>query len=389
MTPSARVSAAIEILDLILAGGASEQVLTRWARSNRYAGSGDRAAIRDHVFDAQRCRRSFAWRGGAETGRGLMIGACRAAGLDPDTTFTGDRFAPAPLTEEERTAAPIEAAPEAVRLDCPDWLWPELSASLGDQTTAVLTALQSRAPVFLRVNLRKTTVPEVVEELAAADIITRPHPLSPTALEVTGNPRRVQASPAYLDGRIELQDAASQAVMQFIPLRNGMKVLDYCAGGGGKSLAMAARADIEITAHDASPARMRDLPERASRAGVEITLAEDKTLLEPAENDLVLCDVPCSGSGAWRRSPEAKWTLTPGRLGELQAVQAQILDDAAALVAPSGLLAYATCSLLASENHTQIAQFLSRHPDWSMAADRRLTPLEGGDGFYIALLTRG
>lgn len=389
MTPSARVSAAIEILDLILAGGASEQILTRWARSNRYAGSGDRAAIRDHVFDALRCRRSCAWRGRAETGRGLMIGACRAAGLDPDTTFTGERFAPAPLTEEERTAAPIEAAPEAVRLDCPDWLWPELSASLGDQTAAVLTALQSRAPVFLRVNLRKTTVPKVVEELAAADIITRPHPLSPAALEVTGNPRRVQASPAYLDGRIELQDAASQAVMQFIPLRNGMKVLDYCAGGGGKSLALAARADIQITAHDASPARMRDLPERASRAGVEITLAEDKTLLEPADHDLVLCDVPCSGSGAWRRSPEAKWTLTPGRLGELRAVQAQILDDAVALVAPSGLLAYATCSLLASENHTQIAQFLSRHPGWSMVADRRLTPLEGGDGFYIALLTRG
>lgn len=389
MTPSARVSAAIEILDLILAGGASEQVLTRWARSNRYAGSGDRAAIRDHVFDALRCRRSFAWRGGAETGRGLMIGKCRAAGLDPDTTFTGERFAPAPLTEEERTAAPIEAAPEAVRLDCPDWLWPELSASLGDQTAAVLTALQSRAPVFLRANLRKTTVPKVVEDLAAADIITRPHPLSPAALEVTGNPRRVQASPAYLDGRIELQDAASQAVMQFIPLRNGMKVLDYCAGGGGKSLALAARADIQITAHDASPARMRDLPERASRAGVEITLAEDKTLLEPADHELVLCDVPCSGSGAWRRSPEAKWTLTPGRLGELQAVQAQILDEAVALVAPSGLLAYATCSLLACENHTQIAQFLSRHPDWSMAADRRLTPLEGGDGFYIALLTRG
>ena len=388
MTPAARISAAIEILDTIQAGAAAEQVLTHWARANRYAGSGDRAAIRDHVFDVLRCRRSYAWIGGAETGRGLMIGALRAAGTDPATLFTGERFAPAPLSEVETNTALLADAPRAVQLDCPDWLLPVLEDGLGSETDPVLAALRHRAPVFLRVNLRKSTVEDAIAVLAASGIAAQPHPLSSTALEVTANPRRVHLSAAYTEGRVEMQDAASQAIMDGLALRNGAKILDYCAGGGGKSLALAAREEVQITAHDANPQRMRDLPDRAARAGAEITLVEDKPDLSPAAYDLVLCDVPCSGSGAWRRSPEAKWQLTEDRLNDLCITQSKILEDAASFVAPGGQLVYTTCSLLPAENRTRIDLFLTAHPDWAVVQERRLTPLDGGDGFYFAVLTR-
>lgn len=215
-----------------------------------------------------------------------------------------------------------------------------------------------------------------------------PHPLSPTALEVLQGARRVAASRSYRDGLIELQDAASQAVADALPLAPGGRVLDYCAGGGGKALAIAARADVEVIASDADPARMRDLPARAARAGAAIRMAAQAELAALGPFDLVLCDAPCSGSGAWRRSPEARWRLTPDRLAALLKTQAAILDRAAALVAPGGVLAYATCSLLAEENAGQVARFLDRTPGWSCRRDRTLTPLDGGDGFYFAHLTR-
>ena len=388
MTPAARVAASVDILDEILTGRPAEQVLTHWARANRYAGSGDRAAIRDHVYDVLRCRRSFGWRGGAETGRGLMIGALRAVGIKPETLFTGEGFAPKILTDDEATQNALDDAPEAVHLDCPDWLLPLFAESLAELTAPVLTTLQTRAPVFLRVNLRKTSLTEAVSELAIAGIVTKPHPLSATALQVTDNPRRVQMSPAYTEGRVEVQDVASQAVMDLVPLRSDLKVLDYCAGGGGKSLALAGREDLQITAYDVNPQRMKDLPNRAERAEVQVVLAEDKSQLIRSGYDLVLCDAPCSGSGAWRRSPEAKWTLTPERLADLTGIQAGILDDAVGFVAPGGVLVYATCSLLTVENRQQIDGFLAHHPDWSLMRDTVLTPLDGGDGFYLALLTR-
>ncbi len=388
MTPAARIAAAIEVLDRTATGPATEQVLTQWARSNRYAGSGDRAAIRDLVFDGLRCRRSYGWLGGAETGRGLMIGGLRSAGVSPEGIFTGEGYAPPVLTDDEALPRSLADAPDAVRLDCPDWLLPVFRESLGANAEPVLIALQSRAPVFLRVNLRKTSVAQAISELADAGIVARSQPLSPTALEVTEHPRRVQTSPAYLDGKIELQDAASQAIMDLVPLRNGLKVLDYCAGGGGKSLALAGRADLIITAHDIAPERMRDLPTRAARADVAIAVVADMSEIDTAGYDLVLCDVPCSGSGAWRRSPDAKWTLTPSRLAELQNVQAAILDAAADHVAPGGILAYATCSVFESENRYQAEAFLLRRPEWTIVQQKSFTPLDGGDGFYIAVLTR-
>jgi 16S rRNA (cytosine967-C5)-methyltransferase len=382
MTPAARIAAAIGVLDQWLAGEPAERALTNWGRANRFAGSGDRAAIRDHVFDAIRCRRSFAARGGAETGRGLMIGALREAGCDPAGVFTGEGHAPAPLSEAERPD-PGPSPDPLVRLDCPDWLALRLEASLGDRFAPVMALLRSRAPVFLRVNAARATVEEAARALAGEGIVSVPHPLSATALEVTENARRVKSSAAFREGLVELQDAASQAVVDLLlPVTRGARVLDYCAGGGGKALALAA-AGARVTAHDAEPRRMADLPERARRAGVRIDVAER---LGRERFDLVLVDAPCSGSGAWRRQPEAKWRTGEARLAALTALQGEVLRAAARHVAPGGTLAYATCSLLEEENGAVVAAFLAENPRFVRMAERRLTPLDGGDGFYVACM---
>ena len=382
MTPGARAAAAIGVLDRVLAGAPAEQALTNWGRASRFAGSGDRAAVRDLVYDALRCKRSFAARGGAMTGRGLVLGGVRSAGADVAAIFTGEGHSPAIVVtaEVERIPAGAEA------LDMPDWLVPKVEASLGGDAAAVCHTLRHRAPVFLRVNLGKTTIAAAIAALAAEAIVVRPHSVAGTALEVTGNARKVQTSNAYLTGLVEVQDASSQAVVEALPLTEGMRVLDLCAGGGGKTLAMAARAKLEIYAHDIAPRRMADLPARAKRAGVMVQLVERPETVAPF--DLVLVDAPCSGSGSWRRDPEGKWALTAARLAELGAVQTQVLTRAAALAGPAGVLAYATCSMLSEENSGQVASFLAAHPGWGLIRSLNLSPLSGGDGFYLALLTR-
>ncbi len=385
MTPAARIAAAIDVLDLILVGGPAEKELTTWARRNRYAGSGDRAAVRDLVFDALRCKRSYGWLGGGETGRALMIGALRAQGQDLAQTFTGTAYAPPALAEGEVPDTQLQDAPNPIRLDMPDWLFPEMDQSLGADCEPVLQALRQRASVFLRVNLAKTTLVTAQAALARDDILTAPHPLSATALEVIANPRRIANSEAYQQGLVELQDAASQAVVDRLP--RAPRCLDYCAGGGGKSLALAAQPNVQVFAHDIDPARMQDIPARAARAGVEVTQIDTQDLTAQGY-DLVFCDAPCSGSGSWRRAPDAKWRLTADRLTDLCLRQSGILDTAKALVAPGGTLAYATCSLLNCENSEKISNFTSKNPEWTSTAEERFTPLDGGDGFYVAVLTR-
>lgn len=380
MTPAARIRTAGELLDAVLAGQAAEQALTRWARGNRYAGSKDRAAIRDLVFDALRRKRSYGALGGALTGRGLMIGALRAAGTPLETVFTGERFTPAPITEEERAA--FRSPTEAEARDLPDWLWPRFTASLGPQAEDEARLLRDRAEVFLRVNRLKSDLETARSVLLADGIVTRAHPLSPTALQVTEGARRVHLSQAYQDGLIELQDAGSQAVVDLLDLQPGQSVLDFCAGGGGKALAVAARTGTEVTAHDIDAGRMRDIPARAARAGARITVAP----VPAGTFDLVLCDAPCSGSGSWRRAPEAKWRLTADRLAELRTLQDTVLDAAVPHVAPGGTLAYATCSLLAEENGERITAFRARHPGWQILRERQFLLQDGGDGFYLALL---
>ncbi|MEQ3626445.1 MAG: RsmB/NOP family class I SAM-dependent RNA methyltransferase [Celeribacter sp.] len=384
MTPAARVSAAISLLDQILKGAPAEKALTVWARSNRYAGSGDRAAIRDQVYSALRRLRSAAWAGGAgeaPTGRALMLGLLRQEGEDLSAIFTDARFAPGPLTDAEQTSP--DAAPPQVALDYPAWLEADLRASLGDDFVPVMTTLRDRAPITLRVNLRKSDPAHAASLLAEEGIVTKPNPRADSALTVIEGARRVANSAAYRDGIVELQDAGSQALAQAVPVAEGARVLDYCAGGGGKTLALAARAAADFTAHDAIPARLRDLPERARRAGVTVQLSD-----APAAKafDVVIADVPCSGSGAWRRQPQAKWDLTAARLAELTELQSDILDASARCVAPGGVLAYMTCALLDVENDDQVREFGARHPDWALISTSTSRPDADGDGFFLALL---
>jgi 16S rRNA (cytosine967-C5)-methyltransferase len=381
MTPAARLSAAIEVLDAILLGQAPEMVLTNWGRANRFAGSGDRAAIRDLVYDALRCRASFAALGGGLTGRGLVLGGVRAAGLEEGVLFSAEGHAPPKVTSLDEGHIP--QGYDAV--DCPPWLGPKLEATLGADFKPTLAALQSRAPVFLRVNLARLTREAAMAGLAAEGIATKPVSWVHTALEVTDNARKVQTSEGYQTGLVELQDASSQAVVAGLYLTPNAKVLDYCAGGGGKALALAARG-AKVWAHDAFPARMADLPARSSRAGQRIMITADPADTKPY--DVVLTDVPCSGSGSWRRDPAGKWALTEARLADLCALQAQIMDDVAPLVRHGGTLAYATCSLLAEENEAQVAAFLGRHAGWIAKTQKRFSPLTGGDGFFLATLTR-
>jgi 16S rRNA (cytosine967-C5)-methyltransferase len=383
MTPAARAAAAIGVLDRWLAGQPAEQALTNWGRASRYAGSGDRNAVRDIVFDAIRCRRSYAHRGGAETGRGLVLGGLRDRGEDPAVIFTGQGHAPAPLGPTEDTdPGPADGL---AALDCPDWLASVLQAALGADFAPVLQALRHRAPVFLRVNTARLDRAEAIARLAAEGIVAIPHALAETALLVTDGARKIHGSQCFAQGLVELQDAASQAVVQALPVTPGLPVLDYCAGGGGKALALAARGAL-VTAHDADAARMRDLPARAARAGASVALVPAGRA--PRPHPLVLADAPCSGSGSWRRAPEGKWALTPARLAELVALQARILDLAAALVLPGGTLAYATCSMIGAENGEQISAFVRRSPGWALVREHRFTPLDGGDGFYLAQLGR-
>jgi 16S rRNA (cytosine967-C5)-methyltransferase len=390
VTPGARAAAAIAILDRWLDGEPVERALTNWARGSRFAGSADRAAIRDLVFDALRRRRSAAARGGSDTGRGLILGLLRERGCDPAMLFSGAGYAPPPLTMAERACqASTEELPEAVAVDCPEWLEPLLRRSLGPAFLPVMRALRDRAPVWLRVNRMRASRDAVIGSLAAEGIETKPHAANPDALEVVAAARRVRASRPFRNGEVELQDIAPQQAMTRLPVAPGMRVLDYCAGGGGKSLALAARCpSISLFAHDADQGRLADLPVRAQRAGAVITVLPPGDLRKADPCDLVLCDVPCSGSGAWRRSPEGKWRLDAHSLRDYCETQAQILDTAMAMVRIGGLLAYATCSLLDAENHRQTRRFLQRHRGWKCIDERRFLPPSDGDGFYLAVLRR-
>ncbi|MCB2116806.1 MAG: RsmB/NOP family class I SAM-dependent RNA methyltransferase [Rhodobacteraceae bacterium] len=393
MRPEARVAAAIEILDGVLADQAAEAALIRWSRANRFAGSGDRAAVRDLVFSALRCRGScLALSGQADlTGRALMIGHAVASGARPDVIFTGEGYAPAPLSGDERAAlASVTRLTEAelVRLDVPGWLLPALEEALGPRAGDSLAAMRCRAPVYLRVNAGRSNPSSALKALSAEGIVARPVEAEPLALEVTGNAGRIRTSAAYLGGLVEVQDLSPQSAIAGLPLAGVRDALDYCAGGGGKALALAARGVGRIVAHDIAPGRMADLPDRAARAGARIAVADGQALRGQVF-DLVLLDVPCSGSGTWRRDPDAKWRLTPARLETLLATQAAILDAAPQYVRAGGAIAYMTCSLLEAENGARVARFLAAHPAWTLTSERRFTPDTGGDGLYVAHLTRG
>lgn len=334
--------------------------------------------MRDLVFDALRRRNSLAAQGGALTGRGLMIGALRAEGRDPAEIFTGQGYAPAPLLDSEMVSEGGDA------VDLPDWVLPYWQRALGDRAEAVAEAMRQRAPVWLRVNPLRASPADAIAALARDGIEVRADTRLPTALMVLGNERKLAQSRAYREGLVELQDLSPQLACAALPVTPGLRVLDYCAGGGGKALAVAGMADgVEVTAHDADPARMADLPARVGRAGAHITICDT-----PAGTfDLVITDVPCSGSGTWRRTPDAKWRSTREMLETVLKAQKSILENAADLVASGGSLAYMTCSLLEEENADQVDAFLADAP-FTELARHRWSPLDASDGFFLSLMQR-
>ena len=386
MTPSARVQAAIEILDGVIAsardnGPPADALVRDYFRTRRYAGSKDRRAVREHVFAAIRLLGER-----PESGRAAMLALARQDGFAE--LFDGSAHGPAPVADDE-------TAPDPSRL--PEWIGPELSPLVDD-----VDALLERAPLDLRVHAIKGDRDALAEELDAQRT-----PYSPWGLRLAPD-TRIDDTPAYRAGIIEVQDEGSQLVALACAPADGETLLDLCAGAGGKSLALAAIAPgARIVAADVDLRRLSQFAPRAERAGAEI---ESLLLYPPREVehladlhgqcDLVLVDAPCSGSGTWRRNPEGRWRLTPQRLDALVELQARVLGLAAPCVAPGGRLVFATCSILTREGALQFERFLSQHSDFvadnvldgvgrGSGDGKLLTPgHDGTDGFFVARARR-
>jgi len=301
MTPSARYAASINILDKIIAGAPAERELTIWARGNRFAGSKDRAAIRDLVFDSLRNLRSYAHLSGLSGARGVFVGRLISKNEEIESIFNGQGYGPVCLTDIEKNAVNTKKndMPYAVQMDIPDWL----SEKFGNIHN--YNILKSRAPIDLRVNIKKISLKSAISELKKDNIETETLNLVDTALRVQGETRKIPQTKLYLNGLIELQDAGSQALVAHLDCPKNGKVLDYCAGGGGKTLAIASRIfnDVSFSAYDKNQSRLKELKIRAQRADIKVDLLKNDPVTGIKKYDLVVVDVPCSGSGSWRRSP--------------------------------------------------------------------------------------
>ncbi len=396
MTPSARLAAAASILDTLDLTRLVDPQLKAWARQNRFAGSGDRRAIADRIYTVLRRRRSSAAQGGAETGRALVLGSLvteDGLGVDQISDICSGSYGLDPLSADERRALSSKPVPDSpgAELDWPDWLYPQAEHVFGASIAAELDALRQRAPLDLRVNTLRATRSEVIANLQdETGISAEPVGIAETALRLPSATRILQ-SRAFEEGLIEPQDAASQAVALFARAEPDKRVLDFCAGAGGKTLALAAQMQNrgELIAHDVDPRRMQDIPNRAARVGVDIIRRAAIAGLTEGRFDTVLVDAPCSGSGSWRRDPLGKWRLTDDRLAELHSAQREALSQAAAYVRQGGRLTYATCSVLPSENSGQVAYFLELNKDFELEDTLELWPdRDGCDGFYAARFYR-
>jgi 16S rRNA (cytosine967-C5)-methyltransferase len=387
MTPAARMQAAIELLDEIIAaartaGPAADTLITRWFKTRRYAGSKDRRAVRELVYRAIRRAAKP-----PVSGRAAMLGV---AADEPEllALFDGSAHAPVPVAEGE-PVAPAAAVPR--------WLEGRFDPALD---AAAVAALLGRAPLDVRVNRLKGSRDEALAALPEA----APSPHSPIGLRLPEG-FRIEDTPAWNTGLIEVQDEGSQLLSLASGAAPGMIVIDLCAGAGGKTLALAAEMADEgrLIASDTDRGRLSRMAPRLARAGVSIV---EPVLLDPGREasalgalrgtaDLVLVDAPCSGTGTWRRNPETRWRLTPDRLARLVALQAQLLDLAAGLVRPGGSLVYAVCSLLAEEGRGQaeafskrsslVSETLAMDAGMTAGAGRILSPAQDGtDGFFVA-----
>jgi 16S rRNA (cytosine967-C5)-methyltransferase len=431
MTPAARLSAAIELIETIDTQRVpAAKALKEWGTAHRYAGSGDRAAISGLVWDVLRRRSSSAWIMDEDTPRARALGMLKLErGLDAaaiGALCDGSRFAPSPLSEAERaalTSRSLDGAPAAIAGDYPEWLDEYLERVFGDQRAAEASALASRAPLDLRVNTLKARREKVLA--STAHLGTMPTPWSPIGLRIelgadARNPG-IHSEEDFIKGLIEVQDEGSQLAALLSAARPGEQVIDLCAGAGGKTLALAAmmQGKGRLIATDHDKRQLAPIYERLSRAGVHncevrSPKGEGDVLGDiRASADLVLIDAPCTGTGTWRRNPDAKWRMRPGALEVRLKEQVEVLDRAATLVKPGGRIAYITCSVLQPENGDQVRGFLARRGEFAVMPPEQttsafgdkaqdfaaatlqtaegllMTPRRTGtDGFFVSVLTR-
>ncbi|MET0677328.1 MAG: RsmB/NOP family class I SAM-dependent RNA methyltransferase [Bradyrhizobium sp.] len=431
MTPAARLSAAIDLIATIDAERVpAAKALKEWGTAHRFAGSGDRAAIAGLIWDVLRRRASSAFLMDADTPRARVLGMLRLErAMDTEAIAAlcdGARFAPEPLTEAERsalTSRSLDGAPPYIAGDYPDWLDAHLAAVFGDDRVAEATAMASRAPLDLRVNTLKAKREKV--EASLKHLGAAPTPWSPLGLRIelgadARNPG-IHAEEDFIKGAVEVQDEGSQLAALFTAAKPGEQVIDLCAGAGGKTLALAAMmaGKGRLIATDRDKRQLAPIFERLSRAGVHnADIRAPKGDADPladikATADLVLIDAPCTGTGTWRRNPDAKWRMRPGSLETRLKDQTEVLDRAAPLVKPGGRIAYVTCSVLPSENGEQVKAFVSRHPEfsiqppnetatvlWDKAEDFETAALRsdegwlmtprrtGTDGFFVSVLKK-
>ena len=431
MTPGARLAAAIEVIaEIDKQRRPVAEALKDWGYSHRFAGSGDRAAIAGLVYDSLRRKSSAAWLMQEMTPRAVVLGMLkRERGLDAPAIANlcdGAGHSPAPLSEQERArleAADLDGAPQHVLGDYPEWLDPHLQRTFGDERGEEGAALAMRAPLDLRVNGLKSDRAKAAESLA--DLGPEPTRWSPWGLRIAlgadAKSPAIHAEPAFIKGLVEVQDEGSQLAALFADPAVDQQVIDLCAGAGGKTLALASAMDNrgQIYATDTDKRRLAPIYARLDRAGarnvqVRTPRANSDSLGDlHGRADLVLIDAPCSGSGSWRRNPDAKWRIRPAALATRLKEQAAALDRAVPLVKPGGRLVYVTCSVVEEENGAQVRDFLSRWSDFAVvppaevtnalgeraflfrravlltAEGLLMTPRRTGtDGFFVAVLAR-
>jgi 16S rRNA (cytosine967-C5)-methyltransferase len=431
MTPAARVAAAIEVIAAIeKERRPAADALKSWGLTHRFAGSGDRAAIAGLVYDALRRRASSAFVMGADAPRAIVLGMLRRErGLDTEAIARladGSKYAPELLSSDERArleASDMSNAPAYVAGDYPEWLDPHLGRVFGEARTEEGAALASRAPLDLRTNTLKS---ERDADKMLADLHPEPMRWSPWGLRIRlsadAKSPSIHAEPAFLKGLIEVQDEGSQLAALLSAAQPGEQVIDLCAGAGGKTLAMAAMMQNkgQIFATDDEKRRLAPIHERLKRSGARnVQVRTPKSVGDEISDlagrmDLVLIDAPCTGTGAWRRNPDAKWRMRPGALEQRQKEQAEILDRAVPLVKVGGRIAYITCSVLEEENDAQARGLLTRHPEFAVQPPTEVIKSLGErafmfgkaarlsdqgtlmtprttdtDGFYISVMRRG
>ena len=415
MTPAARIQAVIEILaDIIATPRPADTLTSAYFRARRFIGSKDRQAISTRLYRIMREYHRLCWwvvrDGAAVDARTLTIAAVildkEHSAASIDSAFSGALYAPAPLSDAERKLALFlqgkslepEDMPLREKLECPAWAYNSLQAALSDEFEAELRAMLTQAPLDLRVNTIKATRDQVLQELQEDGFDAHAGKISPYAIRLYGRPQII-SHPVFKGGYVEIQDEGSQMVAVMADAKPGEQVVDFCAGAGGKTLALAASMNNKgrIIAMDVLGGRLLRAKERFRRAGVhnietrQLTSARDKYVKRhQGAFDLVLVDAPCSGTGTWRRDPDKRWRqLGPG-LVSLVPLQKEILDSAHRMVKPGGRLVYATCSLLPEENEMQMEEFLAAHPEFSRKGqDMKLSPARHDtDGFYAAVLVR-